>query len=363
MPSITGTYYDGQSSRPYPTSLEVNEEGFARLAGVDRDLVYFGELDVPSRVGNTPRCVGWPGGGVFETTDHATLDGWVTRFGTRGRDHILHKLERNLWVILPLLAVTALVVYLMVTRAIPWGAEVVAHQLSAEWSEELGESVLDRLDEYYLNPTTTSKSERQRYEQLLNEYVPADSDFTYTLHFRDGGLIGPNAFALPNGSLILTDQLIELADSEEEVLSVLLHEIGHVEHRHSLRGLLESTGVAVMFTLMTGDAEFVQEFVVAIPPLLLQAQFSRDHEWEADGYALERMQEAGLDPGAFASIMAKLANVAEEQDGDVSDETAPDDLEVAKDDEATEKDHLLDYLSTHPPSEARIQRFREASQP
>ena len=132
MPSITGTYYDGQSSRPYPTSLEVNEEGFARLAGVDRDLVHFGELDVPSRVGNTPRCVGWPGGGVFETTDHATLDGWVTRFGTRGRDHILHKLERNLWVILPLLAVTALVVYLMVTQFL-----LVTKTQKKQWMQQL----------------------------------------------------------------------------------------------------------------------------------------------------------------------------------------------------------------------------------
>jgi Zn-dependent protease with chaperone function len=45
-----------------------------------------------------------------------------------------------------------------------------------------------------------------------------------------------NAFALPNGRVVVTDELVELLKNDSDALrAVLLHEIGHVQHHHSIR--------------------------------------------------------------------------------------------------------------------------------
>lgn len=361
---ISGFYYDGQSSHRQACRMYVGEGGAVVFEGISLPQMAFAELDIPSRVGNTPRVLRLPNGGFFETGNNQQLDSMVR--ANRGSGFSIHGMEHKLRFILPLLALAILVVYLTVTRGIPFLSEYVAYQLSADWSEQLGESVLDRLDSLYFSPSESSNDVQEEYRQLLADAVPEDSDFEYTLYFRDGGLIGANAFALPDGSVIVTDQLLELADSPDEVLAVLLHEVGHVEHRHSLRALLESTGVAVMFTLLTGDAEFVNDFVVALPPLLLQAKFSRTHEWEADTYALERMQADGIDPIYFATMMEKLSDQEAETGGEKSAQ-ADADLErgkgsKGKGNQSSNGARVLEYLSTHPPSADRIERFRMASE-
>lgn len=352
--SISGFYYDGQSSGRHACRLYLTDGGSVVFEGITLPPMAFADLEIPSRLGNTPRTLGLPNGGFFETSDNQQLDAMVKDSG--GGAFSLHGLEHKLRYILPLLALCVVVVYLTVTRGIPYLSERVAYQLSADWSEELGGSVLDQLDELYFSPSETPKDVRADYRALLAAVVPADSNFHYTLYFRDGGLIGANAFALPDGSLVVTDQLLEMGATREEVLSVLLHEIGHVEHRHSLRSLLESSGVAILFTLMTGDAEFVQDFVVALPPLLLQAKFSRNHEWEADSYALARMQAEGVDPIHFATMMERLSGLAQEQHEEASVAG-----EGSGENGKSSGVRLLEYLSTHPPSEDRIERFRRAS--
>ena len=76
----------------------------------------------------------------------------------------------------------------------------------------------------------------------------------YTLNFRGGGFIGPNAFALPDGTLVITDELVKLAGGDTEMLvGVLAHEIGHVELEHSLRQLYRAAGMAGLVMLIAGD--------------------------------------------------------------------------------------------------------------
>ena len=57
---------------------------------------------------------------------------------------------------------------------------------------------------------------------------PLDDGHVYQLEFRHGGYIDANAFALPSGIIVMTDELVELAKSDDELISVLAHEIGHV---------------------------------------------------------------------------------------------------------------------------------------
>lgn len=169
-----------------------------------------------------------------------------------------------------------------------------------------------------------------------------------------------------------------MAEHDDEIFSVLLHEIGHVEHRHSLRQVISHSGLAVMTVLITGDVNSAGGLILALPNLLVSSSYSRDLEWEADGYALERMQDLGMPPSRFADFMEKLEHsVPKHKDSDedpesivLNDELADKDsqvdkpkLECAPKEEADEGIIDLgwfDYIASHPPSAERIARFREA---
>ena len=153
--------------------------------------------------------------------------------------------------------------------------------------------------------------------------------------FRKAGM--PNAFALPDGTIIMTDELVRLSKRDEEIFAVLAHEIGHIEHRHAARMAIESSAVGLVATFVLGDASQVAGIVGSLPAIYANAHFSRDHETEADLFALAYMRKVGLDPTAFADVLGRMTEHAG-GDGPA----------------------VFQYVSSHPPTEERIARFSNA---
>ena len=112
--------------------------------------------------------------------------------------------------------------------------------------------------------------------------------------------------ALPGGTIVVTDALVELAQNDAEILAVIAHELGHVEHRHSLRLALQSIGAGVILVAVTGDIGSVTDLAAGLPSLLLQNGYSRDMEREADTYALAWLNTACIPPRHFADILGRL---------------------------------------------------------
>jgi Zn-dependent protease with chaperone function len=151
--------------------------------------------------------------------------------------------------------------------------------------------------------------------------------------------MGPNAFALPNGVIVMTDELVQMAGDDGAILGVLSHELGHVQRRHSGRHLLQALGVGVVFNLWLGDASGA---MAAVPAILVAQKHSRDFEREADQYAIDMMRanRRPLGPMAtlFETMEAASANRAIEEDG--------------------EEEPMQDYLSSHPSDAERIAKLR-----
>jgi Zn-dependent protease with chaperone function len=111
----------------------------------------------------------------------------------------------------------------------------------------------------------------------------------HELKFRGGGKIGANAFALPGGFVVLTDELVALAETDLEIIAVLMHELGHVEMRHTLRQTLQGALPGLLLAAMTGD---VDSLASGLPAALMQLRYSRQMETEADAYALASLRHA-----------------------------------------------------------------------
>ena len=121
--------------------------------------------------------------------------------------------------------------------------------------------------------------------------LTAHTDYPLQVMFRKGGALGPNAFALPDGTIVFTDEMVRLAEHDDELSAVLAHEIGHVVRRHGMRTIIQDSLLGFLILAITGDITGSSELFIGLPVLLTEMAYSREFEREADQYALAYMQD------------------------------------------------------------------------
>lgn len=347
MHRIKGRFYGGDSAAIVDVYLSVNSEG---IAGIDCDpplRLPFAELQVSSRLGNSARYIHCPDGRIFETADNDGIDQLCRDCEGGGRKTFLHRLESRRRVIVIALALLLVSGFVFVRYGIPALSYQITGMIPTEVDELIGKEYIDYLDQAMFAPSELDHAVRQSmeadFQALLREETHA-----YRLLFRDGGIIGANAFALPDGTVIVTDQLVELVQDPRLLHGIVLHEIGHVRHRHTMQSLVRQSGVATVVLLMTGDVSTASSAVLLLPAVLLQSRYSREFETEADSYALEQMLAQGINPGSFAVVLEKLTGF------EVATEAGEDERGFPE---------WLNYFSTHPATKERIERFRAQAVP
>ncbi|MCT7373798.1 M48 family metallopeptidase [Chelativorans salis] len=291
-------------------------------------------LSVSNRVGRIPRRITFADGSVFETDDNDAIDRWLKAH--RGwRVGFVHGLERFHPRLILLVAVVAVLCVGLYRYALPIAVEVAVAVTPPAAPRLMGQSALASLDQTVLAPSQLEGQRRQAITsdfRTLAELTPGGAD-AFDLQFRRGGVIGPNAFALPDGTIVLTDELVRLARDEDAVLGVLAHEIGHVVHKHSLRRLYRAAGITTLIMFIGGDIGSGMEEVLVQGAGLMTLSYSRDQESEADRYSVELMAKAGREPAG----LARLFDVLRENYGD---------------------DDRNDFFSTHPTTPDRIEDIR-----
>ncbi len=140
-------------------------------------------------------------------------------------------------------------------------------------------------------------------------------------------MVGPNAFALPGGTVVLLDELVAAAKDDDEILAVLAHEIGHLHGRHTMRQVLQTSAAGVIVEAVVGDVLSASSYAAALPAFLLEARYSRAFEREADAFGLTLLDRAGIDRAHFVNFLTRM--------------------------EQEYPSHLPGFLSTHPRAEER----------
>lgn len=332
---LEGKFYDGET--PVPRSVTFSLGGSeAFLAGEEVSRNYSLEaLSVSPRVGGADRFVILPDGGQCQVADHEVLDGLTQEVVSEGP---VAWLEERYSVAVACVAAVALMLFLGYVYGLPAAAKSLTSRIPMEKEEMLGRNALDWLDRNeWFKESGLSRDRQESISQrfgALHEGL-ALSPYT-TLEFRGGGFLGPNAFALPGGTIVITDEMVNLAERDEEILAVLAHEIGHVEERHALRQLLQSSGIALLAATVTSDAATVGTSAAGLPAVLAQTKYSRGFEWAADEYAFDILESNGISSAAFADIMERLDRLSDTEEG-------------------------LPFLSTHPVTAERVGRAREAA--
>ncbi len=336
MISFKGTYYDGINSRARAVTVIFNGS-LLIVRSDDQTLEVSAPVEsvaISPPLGRTARVMTFPGGGICETTDFASLLELEQRTGRNTGLRFVHHLESRWKPALVSVAILVLLGTIFTFYGIPYTAKVVANRISPGALERISSETLALLDKRFLGPSRLSAERKAALQDLLADtFRETDGATAYRLEFRKSPAVGPNAFALPSGTIIVLDELVEIAGTEKEIAGVLAHEISHVKHRHALRQVLQSTGILFMISLVTGDFTSTASITSSLPAVLVQSGYSRRFELEADRDAGLYLIAEGWGTRPYRDILAKMAKRKPEPSA-------------------------LSFLSTHPDMAQRL-RFLE----
>ena len=305
---IAGRYFDGHSAAPAEARIDFGADGVVRVLGLAEPVaVPLGQVAISDRVGNITRRVSFPGGAVFETFENDAMDRVLEAHQVKRATALVHWLEARWPVALGSLVAVALVSFAFLRWGVPALADWTARVLPTATDRAIGSGTLQVLDRVAFSASDLTQ---ERQDELRARFALMTRDLTdgheYELELRHGDAIGANAFALPSGIVVMTDELVGLSKTDDELVAVLAHEIGHVRGRHALRQLLQAAGVSAIALALLGDVSSISGLLSAAPALL-HAKHSRDFEREADVFAKQWLRQHRIAESNFDAILCRMS--------------------------------------------------------
>ncbi|MDE6330475.1 MAG: M48 family metallopeptidase [Muribaculaceae bacterium] len=204
----------------------------------------------------------------------------------------------------------------------------------AQMAEYVKQSV-DWMDTH--NPVTPDDNPYTiRLKKLTEGLTDVDG---IPLNFKVYDVIDVNAFACPDGSVRVFSSLMDIM-SDDELLGVIGHEIGHVAKHHSKKALKTEllTGAARDAISASGGvvAALSDSALGGLSESLINAKYSQKQEKEADDYGYEFLKSHGKNPWGMVGAFEKLSAG-----------------------ESGQSSYVQKMFSSHPETQERIKRLSE----
>ncbi|PPC76907.1 Zn-dependent protease with chaperone function [Pokkaliibacter plantistimulans] len=337
MHVVSGHLLEPGAAARHPAQLHCDQHALALHSEVKSAECGWHAVQVSDDLGSLPRTLTFSDGWMFTPQDVPAFNQLLHQL--RGRSW-LQRLEGSLRWILLAMVVTVVSGFAVYRYGVPWLSRAIAPHVPISVLELMGKQTQVVLDHAGFTPTQLTVQRQQQlqqaFAQLLAELQQQHMVFRVPpkLVFRSFEQ-GPNAFALPDGTVVLTDQMVALARNDRQLQGVLLHELGHLYHHHMMTRLVQSSILSVAAAMMVGDGSGVADTLSGAGVFLMTMSYSRDHEREADAFAASVLMTQDHNTEALTSLYRLL--LADKKEGAVPV-----------------------WLSTHPGLQERIEALQQA---
>jgi len=297
---INALLYDGKSSKEHEVVIDFTADKRVIIASHNID-VPISEVNFESRLGNTPRVLSFENGIRCKSRENDKLDQVLKEFGLSKSK--AYKIESSIGLTVGSVLITVGFIWFMLTTGSTYTANALAAMLPPSTLTEVSKVTMEQLEDGYLKPSKLSDRQERIIQAHFDKLVEGETG--YKLHFRSSPKMGPNAFALPSGDIVLTDQLVALSQDDEyrDILGVLAHEKGHVVKKHSLRIAIKTGISGAIIGYITGDISILAS---TIPTVLINSSYSREFEHEADVYAVKELKKMNTSTKYIATLFEVL---------------------------------------------------------
>lgn len=237
-----------------------------------------------------------------ETADYTTsflADGRLPNPARTGLyEFVLSKGFRGV-VIIGVAAVAIL--WLLYAYGVPAMSVQVAKQVPAEQEVQLGDVLYKQLE------STLLANENEAQTKRLNQFwrqTGIKTRLPIRIAVVDSKEV--NAFAVPGGRVVVFTGILKKFKRPEQLAALLAHEAAHVENRHSLQQLIRSLAAYGIMAVMFGDISGLTAVLAQNADNIVSLSYSRQHEAEADTFAVTQLASHGINPMGAVWLMEAL---------------------------------------------------------
>ncbi len=167
-------------------------------------------------------------------------------------------------------------------------------------------------------------------------------DWPHEFTFHISSATEPNAYATLGGHIFVNKGLITALEKTEDLLGVVAHEMIHVQQRHVARSAVQAMGLYLTLSIFFGDVSGLSAVLIDQGAPLLNLQYSRTMEEEADQMAVDLMVANQIDPLGLARSLRVISDEQSKL------------IRQAPGSEVLEKFNKIEILSSHPDIDGRI---------
>ncbi len=356
--TLQAQFFDGRSARGHRVTLRVEGDSLHIAPLSDDPLpehrVPLRDVRWPERTRHGARVAQLADGGSLHGVDSVSWDAWVT--ASVRSDSWLVRAQQSWRGVAAALVLLVAVLGAFYIWGLPVASRGIVTLVPTQFDEMIGAQAFGSLDNQLLEASEIPMADQQRIRAAFGEAITkawGPNPPTWRLEFRKarsrgGASLGANAFALPGGTMVITDQLVKRLGDDDAVLGVLGHEFGHVRQRHGMRQLVQASVLGAVASVAFGD---YGTLITAAPVLLATMSYSRDAEREADDDAIHMLKANGISPLVMLKLFEAVRAQAKQNEG----------RESRKESSDADTDGLGIAFSSHPADEERMARFRAAA--
>ena len=241
---MSARFLDGRSARAHPAEVEIIDGGLIiradgtehawPLKGISIDR-HAGEVRLSHTGARDARL-------VMPVADWESLSGPVGKsIARRGG-------RREVSLVLGLAAIG-----LGVTAFVFWGVPALSGPLARAtpvgFEQRMGQNFDNQMGLLF---SRCEGSEGQYLLADLGQRIAAETDTPFDVRVRAVHAPMINAFALPGGPVLVTDDLIREARTPDELSAVIAHEVSHIEKRHVMQAVWRSLGIGLLLDAVVG---------------------------------------------------------------------------------------------------------------
>ena len=310
-PEFSGTFYDGKSANKYPVKLFLTQSQVELVFPDGRRISWlYPNLKISKTSSTGPvhleRATSGPNtiseAVMIEDPDFLHVAHQVAPGALGNVWNQPHK--RSLRYVLMIMACIILppLIFAIWVYAIPAMTDAVADQVPTDWEEKLGQDYFQTLFQDSIEePNPQVRKALDVMAERLLTAVP-DQPYHFKIYVHPSKLV--NALALPGGTIVVFQGLINITETPEELAGVLAHEFQHVLKRHSTRGIIRSEAINIFATMISGDS--MMNVILQAGGMMEFLRYNRKLESQADAEGMKMLLASQIDPKGMIRIFEKL---------------------------------------------------------
>ncbi len=147
-----------------------------------------------------------------------------------------------------------------------------------------------------------NKIDAAKTAHLENFAAQINFENTKPLHFSVVESDEINAFALPNGEIVVYSGILNKMQTSSELAALLAHEAAHINHRHSIKMLCRDLAGYMLISLIFNDVNGIMSKLADNAQQLHSLSYSRKFENESDEQGLKMLMDNHINPNGMLEL-------------------------------------------------------------